>query len=320
MTPDPALFLSTIILASGALVAIVGGLLVARFVGLDADQQTNRRVLVTAAARLASARRRADDARQSLVRWDAVDFFSKPDVLDAISQGVSDPAEIRRLEACYLDEQDLQQTITAVASEFARAREVLPGRISVDDYDWTTFQKSASDLPQSAWPMVWEHVFEEIIKDRIAKDNAAREEARRAGLLWGMDPIPFLRLSHVPDLRGITTGYDRQKRDDLAATYERAKQRVEDYEDESRRLRDEHVEIIRPDKRLWFGVAILIGFAVLGVAWPTYSMSTGPANLASVRWFVWPFCVVLAALIIYVVMYLWNLSHRQLPPRPDVAD
>jgi hypothetical protein len=35
VTPDPALFLSTIILASAALVAIVGGLLVARFVGLD---------------------------------------------------------------------------------------------------------------------------------------------------------------------------------------------------------------------------------------------------------------------------------------------
>jgi len=59
VTPDPALFLSTIILASGALVAIIGGLLAARFVGLDADQQTNRRVLIAADGRLASARRRA---------------------------------------------------------------------------------------------------------------------------------------------------------------------------------------------------------------------------------------------------------------------
>ena len=58
MTPDPALFLSTIILASGALVAIIGGLLVARFVGLDTDQQSNRRVLTAADGRLASARRR----------------------------------------------------------------------------------------------------------------------------------------------------------------------------------------------------------------------------------------------------------------------
>jgi hypothetical protein len=39
---DPAPFLSTVILASAAFVAIVGGLLVARFVGLDSDQQTMR--------------------------------------------------------------------------------------------------------------------------------------------------------------------------------------------------------------------------------------------------------------------------------------
>ena len=71
---------------------------------------------------------------------------------------------------------------------------------------------------------------------------------------------------------------------------------VEDYEDEFRRLRDEHAEIVCPDKRLWFGVAVLIAFAGLGVAWPTYSMSIGSANLTSVRWFVWPFCGVLAGL------------------------
>ena len=316
MTPDPALFLSTIILASGALVAIIGGLLVARFVGLDADQQANRRVLATAATRLDSARRRAKDARRSLVRWQAVDFFSKPDVLDAISRGISDLTEIRRLAPCFLDEQDLQETIVAVAREFVRARAVLSVRVPDEEYDWTTFQKSASDLPQSDWLMVWGHVFRQIVDERAAKQAAAREAARSAGFLYGMDPTPFLAL---PDLRGVTTNYDLQRRDELAASYERAKQRVEDYEDELRRLRDEHVEIVRPDKRLWFGVAILGAFAAFGVAWPAYSMSTGPSDLASVRWFVWPFCVVLAALIVYVVAYLWNLSHRQLPPTPDVG-
>jgi hypothetical protein len=61
------------------------------------------------------------------------------------------------------------------------------------------------------------------------------------------------------------------------------------------------------------GVAILAAFAGVGVAWPMYVMSTGPTGLASVRWFIWPFSVVLAALIIYVVVYLFNLSRRQLP-------
>ena len=99
----------------------------------------------------------------------------------------------------------------------------------------------------------------------------------------------------------------------MAAAYERAQQRVEDYEDELRRLQEEHAEIIRPDKRLWVGVAILTAFAGIGVAWPAYVMSTGPTDLASVREFIWPFYAVLAVLIIYVVMYLFNLSRRKLP-------
>jgi hypothetical protein len=71
VAPDPALFLSTIILAGVALVAIVGGLLVARFVGLDSDQQSTIRVLTDADGRLRAARRREEEARTRLVRWDA---------------------------------------------------------------------------------------------------------------------------------------------------------------------------------------------------------------------------------------------------------
>lgn len=55
MGSDPGTFLSTIILASAGLVAIIGGLLVARFVGLDTDERSNRRVLMDAASRLASS-------------------------------------------------------------------------------------------------------------------------------------------------------------------------------------------------------------------------------------------------------------------------
>jgi hypothetical protein len=70
---DPAPFLSTVILASAALVAIVGGLLVTRFVGLDSDQQTSRKLLADASDRLAIARKRAEVARQNLIRWSAQD-------------------------------------------------------------------------------------------------------------------------------------------------------------------------------------------------------------------------------------------------------
>ena len=182
------------------------------------------------------------------------------------------------------------------------------------------FQKRATDLPKSVWPMVWGEVFDEIVKERTGEESAKREKARRAGYLAGTDPTPWLKLSDPPDFRGATTGYGLRRRDELAAAYERANQRVEDYEDELRRLQEEHAEIIRPDKRLWVGVVILAAFAGVGVAWPMYVLSTGPTDLASVRWFIWPFCAVLTALILYVVVYLINLSRRQLPGAARTTD
>lgn len=93
MIVDPAPFLSTIITTSAALVAIIGGLLVARFISLDSDQRTSRKVLTSARERLDVARRRVQTAWGSILRWDADDFFSGPEVVEAVlDQGVASPA------------------------------------------------------------------------------------------------------------------------------------------------------------------------------------------------------------------------------------
>src|ERR1700722_7669241 len=136
--------------------------------------------------------------------------------------------------------------------------------------------------------MVWEEVFEEITQRQRRGENAEREKDRRKRYIVGTDPTALLKIQDPPDIRGMTTPYDRQRRDELAATYERAEQRVENYKDELQRLREEHAEIVRPDRRLWIGIVVLIAFAGLGVAWPMYVMSTGPTSLASVRWLIWP--------------------------------
>lgn len=68
MIVDPAPFLSTIITTSAALVAIIGGLLVARFISLDSDQRTSRKVLTSARERLDVARRRVQTAWGSILR------------------------------------------------------------------------------------------------------------------------------------------------------------------------------------------------------------------------------------------------------------
>jgi hypothetical protein len=125
---DPGPFLSTIILASAGLVAIVGGLLVARFVGLDSDQRTSREVLEEARSRLAGARQRARDARITRLDWHAGRFFGG-DVRRAISRGMSDPAVLIRLGDDWpFTEQELRPYVSELAAEFVNARKTLSQR------------------------------------------------------------------------------------------------------------------------------------------------------------------------------------------------
>ena len=80
---DPSPFLSTIVGTSATLVAIVGGLLVARFVGLDSDQRRIRKVLADARGRLGAAEDRSKAAARDVVEFDARAFFGDDDILGA---------------------------------------------------------------------------------------------------------------------------------------------------------------------------------------------------------------------------------------------
>lgn len=322
--PLLAPFLSTIILASAGLVAITdSGLLVARFVGLDSDERSNRRVLGDAAGRLASARRRAKDARDNQRTWEAWNFLDIPDILDAIGHGVSELDELRQYAWCPLSDQGLQPYVSKVADEFTRAHGALDDRVSASDGDWRAFRKAAPDLPEIRIPSVWQQVYEEIAA-RLADEERARSQARQPiPTTWAtglpMPEIPPITMN--PDLTRnlgrIAIGrvqIDARRQDDLRAAVDRAQQRVEDYEDELRRLTEAHKEIVRPDARLWWGVVILIAFAIVGVALPVWKMSQGPADLGAVRWLVYPFGGALAVLLVYVVVYLAQLSRRKPPP------
>ena len=85
-----------------------------------------------------------------------------------------------------------------------------------------------------------------------------------------------------------------------------------------RQLREAHEEIVRSDARLWWGVGILIAFAIVGVALPTWIMSQGPKDLATVQWLVYPFGGALTILLAYIVVYLAQLSRRK-PPLREIA-
>lgn len=325
MTIDPAPFLSTIITTSAALVAIIGGLLVARFVSLDSDQRTSRKILTSARERLELARRRAQAAWGDILRWDADDFFSTPGAIEAvIDQGAASPAELMRIASWPHEPDELAPFVTEVAGEAGRAREAITPRICSDDVFWRDFRRRCRDLPEIRWPRVWEHVFDGVAREREVAEKAAAEARRRAA-------PPRTAMERSLDLMGDALRRDRQQYalttralvippptdyrairarrfDDLRSDHARAQQQVEDLEAELIRLEQEHSEIVRPDARLWSGVVILIIFTILGVVIPLGVMTTGPRDLAQVRWVLYPFIASLVGLIGYIVVYLVQLT------------
>jgi hypothetical protein len=347
---DPAPFLSTVILASAALVAIVGGLLVARFVGLDSDQLTSRKLLADAQDRLAIATRRAASARQSLIRWRAQDFLEDRDVAAALAAGQTDIAELRKLALTPLSDDDLR-TVTSQAAEDVTSfrawlsQNPIPERIRAAEYQWREFRPLSDDMPALNYPQLARPIFTDVAM-RLAKEDTEKrqEEERRAEAARSQLPdsgsgfriapealalsaaIDMQRLaanmSRLPETHALTEAMlmqppphakliEANRYNDLIATDIRARQRVEDLEEELRRLRQQHTDVIRPDARLWWATAILVTYAIAGVAVPLWVMSEGPASLRAVRWTFWPFAAGLVVLLGYIAVYLFGLTRRR---------
>ena len=221
MPVDPAPYLSTVILASAALVAIVGGLLVARFVGLDSDQQTSIKLIGDASDRLDIARRRAEAAWESLVRWRAQDFLDDTDVAAALAQGETDAATLRALSRTRLTDDELGIVISQAAADIAKleewmAEDAVSAHIRDADYRWHDFQRD--DMPQLSYPQLAVSVFE-TFAEQLYNDNerqrkeeeqrreeerqrAEEEEQRQAaamGLGGAVRDAPYSRRCHVAD-------------------------------------------------------------------------------------------------------------------------
>ncbi len=111
---------------------------------------------------------------------------------------------------------------------------------------------------------------------------------------------------------------DIQRRDTLRANVERAKQRVEDIEDELARLQRARDAIVRP-KGLGWGLVVLGFFTLVGVIIPIWLMSRGPqrltAHLGEVVF--WLFLTGLLALLGYMSALALRLSGWRYGSRPE---
>ena len=327
MTTDPSPFLSTIVGTSATLVAIVGGLLIARFVGLDSDQRASRKVLADAVERLGAARERAAAAWRDVLEWDAGDFFRQEAILQAVDSGVAAPEDLIRFGDWPHSDDDLRPFAAGIVEEFRSARAILPAMVTELSVKWEEFRRDTPGLEEIRWPRAWKYVYDEIVTRLVEEAKAALSSAADDGwplrglsnsinraVLDAQSPaqrkmMQSLAYAGASDARATAA----RRHDELVAAHQRALQRVEDYEGELRRLRLAHAEIVRPDARLWWGIGIVVAFAVVGVAVPLWVLGQGPRDLASVRWLFWLFAAALAALLGYIVVYLVLLTRTRQP-------
>lgn len=295
---DPAPFLSTIAASSAAMVAIIGGLLVARFVTLQSEQEGAQRVLDDAEARLGKARDRATEAADRWYDWRVGEFFGR-DVRDAIGKGTTDIAALRRIGGwTSLSDEELQRAIDVCTSEFAAARTALSALDLTGARrtakGWDEFRDSTPQLTEILWDSVWEACYIELLVPPQPPSQ----------IFGGMDfPI-------IPPIRDSgLVAIEARRRDARKADVDRTQQQVEDLEGEVLRLKQAHDRIARPKGLAW-ALVILALFTGAGVIYPIWLMSRAPKDLThdmGVTVF-WLFCGGLVVLLGYMGVLALRLS------------
>lgn len=301
-------FLSTVIGTSGALVAIIGGLLVARFVGLGSEQQASTRLLREAEERLKTARAREGEAHFSFTTHLRNELLEDPDVIAALSSRTTVPtvADIRSIYNVALEGFELQILIDGARSQVESTRQAADRYFAqpvLPLLGWAEFKQHTAYSPLPPYDSLGRFVYNEM---------AATERKRRVRSGWlGVSAIRRLRWSsstHSVPQSATPTAYvvaDVQRRHELGDTDARTEQLVEDTEAEVSRLRKEHDSVTRPDRRLWVAVAILAYFAGAGIGWPLWQLLMGYTALMATFFF---FMAGLTALLLFMAWYLASLQ------------
>jgi hypothetical protein len=303
---DPAPLLSTIAASSATMVAIVGGLLVARFVTIDSEQQGAQRLLDDAKNRLDTAKSREQEVRERLKWRDISDFFDDK-VIQAIGEGLANIDTLREVGGyTSLTDEELTETVQAIAAEFETARRVLDDllpSIEKEEFpDWEEVRRSHKEqLPETNWEQVWEVTYQKLITPPQPPWNPYH--------IRSLNIPPSSFVMPTPPEYGVLRA---QRRDAMQANLDRAERQVEDLESDVAHLTRAREAIVRP-KGLGWGLVVLAYFTVSGVIFPIWLMSRPAerltAHLGEVA--LWVFLSGLIALLGYMTVLALRLSGRR---------
>jgi hypothetical protein len=242
--PDPNPFLSTVAAVSATLVAIIGGLLVARFVTITSEQESGQQLIDDAQGRLATAREREKVANDTFVDWEINNFFENA-VISDICDGERDIEALRDRARSYtnLTDHELTEVVQNIAHEFDAAKSLLrPLVVSVEGGDepssWDEFRKSIPTKIETNWELVWELSYEEVFRSPGSRMHTVLRARRQ---------LPFSVVPTPPEYVKLK----EERRDAMRAEIQRRRQQVEDIDGEVARLERSHRAIVRPKGLGW---------------------------------------------------------------------
>ncbi|MDO8308916.1 MAG: hypothetical protein Q7V58_11235 [Actinomycetota bacterium] len=289
-TADVNWLLSAITQSAAALIAIVGGLLVSRYVSLHAEQQ--------------GARRRADDLQRREVEAQAqleqclrdIDLYYVDDFLD---DDVVFKSIIRQKGGATVDEvladkdtdggqlnlELLAEQLASLEGELVAASVVLRQEViaTKEHVGWVDF-KRGKDF-EVGHRGVWEWVYDRICdeKRRVAKreEDEARRKSQFGSLLGPTIDYSQFRFDN-PQLRGIRSVVSSQHEiahiNVLRGRVETARAEVRALQQE-RRLAEELFEATRQPEGFGLALQVLATLAVLGMGVPVVIMAFVPYSL-----------------------------------------
>lgn len=266
--------LSSVAQASAAMIAIVGGLLVTRYVGLHAEQQAAGRRLDDLRSRAVSAREQIDADRLEVKTIEAADIVDDVRVFAAIVD-TKGPLPVKNVfnltgnDPGDYDEDLVQGQLASVTGQLLDAFVTLDPMVNEETTheSWAWFQNAHPELRvghRNAWSWAYERVCDHKRNKAVANLDSIQRTVHNAQQLYR---TPSLEL---PRIRFDTP----QVRERLALRIDNAETVANESEREAV-LAEEAYEATRQPEGFSLALRVLLTLALCGVVPPVILMVIG---------------------------------------------
>jgi hypothetical protein len=313
---DPSWLPSTVAQSTAALVAIVGGFMVSRFVSIDSEMTGARRRLEEAEERHRVASEQRDQIQAGITRRSAREYLTDELRIDTliVSETIPSAADLLAAEdSSTLSVEELRPYVVEAFEAVLEARRIaqrLPEKTQLPG--WTTARRIRK-IPVDDWDLIRHRAYDEVVERKEAAARSREEQAARKNDPFGLSslkiPIPTFQ---VPALRLPIVARDRSRMDRLRDQREQSDRDVALSGAEVALARRAVDAIGRPRGLVWT-LSVLTVLAVLGMVIPVIELWGEPLAGDAIDRMVTLVCfmVGLAMLLGYLWIYAYVLWRRQ---------